>query len=48
MEELKTHGVKPVPMPLRDGHYPGGKALGHGRGYLYPHDFPGHYGKANQ
>lgn len=27
-----------VPMHLRDAHYPGGKALGHGAGYLYPHD----------
>ena len=30
-------------MPLRDSHYPGGKKLGHGVGYLYPHDFPNHY-----
>jgi putative ATPase len=43
MEELKTRGVKPVPLHLRDSHYPGGKAMGHGRGYLYPHDFPGHH-----
>ncbi len=42
-EELRTHGSRPVPVPLRDGHYPGGKKLGHGVGYLYPHDFPGHY-----
>ena len=40
-EELKTHGAKPVPGHLRDSHYPGGKKLGHGAGYLYPHDFPG-------
>ena len=43
MAELKTNGAKPVPVPLRDSHYPGGKAMGHGRDYLYPHDFPGHY-----
>jgi putative ATPase len=43
MEEIRTHGAKPVPKPLRDSHYPGGKAMGHGKGYLYPHDFPGHY-----
>lgn len=30
----------PVPLHLRDAHYPGAKALGHGQGYLYPHDFP--------
>jgi putative ATPase len=29
-----------VPMHLRDAHYPGAKALGHGAGYLFPHDFP--------
>ena len=33
----------PVPVHLRDASYPGAKALGHGKGYLYPHDFPGHY-----
>nr|WP_300338009.1 replication-associated recombination protein A [Actinomyces sp.] len=29
-----------VPPHLRDAHYAGAKALGHGQGYLYPHDFP--------
>lgn len=29
-----------VPMHLRDAHYPGAKALGHGKGYLLPHDYP--------
>lgn len=29
-----------VPMHLRDAHYPGAKALGHGQGYLYPHHHP--------
>ena len=43
MAEIKTNGAKPVPLPLRDGHYPGGKILGHGVGYKYPHDFPAHY-----
>ena len=30
-----------VPPHLRDAHYPGAKQLQHGRGYRYPHDFPG-------
>lgn len=30
-----------VPLNLRDSHYAGAKKLGHGKGYLYPHDFPG-------
>ncbi len=33
----------PVPIHLRGTNYPGAKALGHGKGYLYPHDFPGHH-----
>ena len=28
-----------VPRHLRDAHYPGAKALVHGEGYLYPHNF---------
>jgi putative ATPase len=30
-----------VPPHLRDAHYPGAKKLQHGRGYRYPHDYPG-------
>lgn len=30
-----------VPKQLRDAHYPGAGALGHGTGYKYPHDYPG-------
>jgi putative ATPase len=29
-----------VPMHLRDAHYKGAQMLGHGKGYLYPHDDP--------
>lgn len=29
-----------VPAHLRDAHYAGAESLGHGVGYLYPHDFP--------
>jgi putative ATPase len=29
-----------VPVHLRDSHYPGAAALGHGEGYRYPHDEP--------
>ncbi|MBQ8161588.1 MAG: replication-associated recombination protein A [Clostridia bacterium] len=32
-----------VPVHLRDTHYQGSARLGMGEGYLYPHDFPGHY-----
>jgi putative ATPase len=30
-----------VPAHLRDSHYPGARRLQHGKGYRYPHDFPG-------
>lgn len=43
MEEIQTNGAQPVPPHLRDTHYSGSAKLGHGKGYLYPHDFPGHY-----
>lgn len=29
-----------VPLHLRDAHYAGAGRLDHGKGYLYPHDFP--------
>ena len=32
-----------VPKHIRDAHYKGAKALGHGTGYIYPHDVPGGY-----
>lgn len=41
--DLHQGEVGPVPVHLRDANYPGAAKLGHGRGYLYPHDFPGHF-----
>ena len=35
-----------VPAHLRDAHYPGAAALGHGKGYVYSHDAP--HGVARQ
>ena len=43
MADAERGGYEPVPVHLRDTHYKGASALGHGEGYLYPHDFPGHY-----
>lgn len=38
-----TEGPAPVVPPhLRDAHYEGAGKLGHGAGYRYPHDHPGH------
>lgn len=42
-QDVKAHGALPVPPHLRDAHYSGAERLGHGQGYLYPHDFPGHH-----
>jgi putative ATPase len=30
----------PVPVHLRDAHYPAARTLGHGEGYVYPHTDP--------
>ncbi len=40
ISEGRTLGV---PMHLRDGHYKGAKTLGHGKGYLYSHEYEGNY-----
>lgn len=36
--DVRSGGFGRVPMHLRDAHYPGAKRLGHGKGYVYPHD----------
>src|SRR5262249_41192831 len=38
----REHGALPVPAKLRPGSA-AGRALGHGEGYKYPHDFEGAY-----
>ncbi|KUG56150.1 hypothetical protein AVL60_04745 [Kocuria palustris] len=38
MRDVRQGRTGAVPAHLRDAHYPGAKALGHGAGYLYPHD----------
>jgi len=45
MEAVRTEKTRPVTVHLKDTHYKGAEKLGHGAGYLYPHDFPGHYVK---
>lgn len=35
--------VLPVPDHLKDASYKSAKRLGRGRGYKYPHDYPGHW-----
>ncbi len=43
MQDVKTFGYDQVPVHLRDSAYKGAAALGHGAGYLYPHNFPDNY-----
>ena len=40
MADMRAGKGGQVPAHLRDAHYPGAQSLGHGQGYLYPHDFP--------
>ena len=37
--DVRAGLVGAVPAHLRDAHYPGAGKVGHGKGYLYPHDF---------
>ncbi|MCP4590325.1 MAG: replication-associated recombination protein A [bacterium] len=40
-EDVRSGRTIPVPIHLRDAHYPGASRLGHGEGYVYPHDTAG-------
>jgi putative ATPase len=40
---VRQYGHGSVPLHLRDKHYKGAEKLGHGEGYLYPHDYPNAY-----
>src|SRR5215471_10918637 len=39
--EVRDEPAGAVPPHLRDASYPGAARLGHGKGYVYPHDEPG-------
>jgi putative ATPase len=43
MKDVEEGNLLPVPDHLKDAHYKGAERLGRGKGYKYPHDFPGHY-----
>lgn len=40
--DAETIPDQPVPIHLRDTSFRAADKLGHGKGYKYPHDFPGH------
>jgi putative ATPase len=46
-EDAERGQLGEVPIALRDTHYAGFQRLGNGDGYLYPHDFPGHWVRQN-
>ncbi len=41
MKDVEQEGTRRPPKDLRDSHYPGAKKLEHGKGYKYPHSYPG-------
>ena len=43
LEDVKTKDTGEVPMHIRNAPIEGMENLGYHKGYLYPHDFPGHY-----
>jgi len=43
LELVEREENYPVPPQIKDSSYSGAKKMGHGTGYLYPHDYPGHY-----
>ena len=43
LEDVRSGRTLAVPEHLRDANYKGAKRLGHGQGYEYAHDHPGHF-----
>lgn len=48
LEAVKHQPGLDVPNHLKDAHYKGARALGHGVDYIYPHNLPGHVQKTPQ
>jgi putative ATPase len=42
-EAVRKEPLQPVPDHLKDAHYSGAGRLGAGKGYLYPHNYEGHF-----
>ena len=43
LKDVRTKDCGTRPKHLRDSHYKGAAALGHGQTYRYPHDYPNHF-----
>lgn len=40
IDDVRRGKLGEIPNHLKDAHYKGASALGHGKGYQYPHDYP--------
>ncbi|MFD1471484.1 replication-associated recombination protein A [Companilactobacillus mishanensis] len=40
LEDVRNGKASSIPDDLKDAHYSGAKKLGHGVGYIYPHNYP--------
>ncbi len=43
LKDIEEKTIGQVPVHLRDQSYGSARKLGHGLGYMYPHDYPNHY-----
>ena len=43
LEDVENKDTGEIPMHIRNAPAEGMEKLGYGQGYLYPHDFPGHF-----
>lgn len=43
LDDVRKERTMAVPEHLRDANYPGAAALGHGKGYKYPHNYKGQW-----
>ena len=41
LTDVREANIGQIPDNLKDAHYQGAAKLGHGTGYIYPHDYPG-------
>ena len=44
-QDIENEKTQEVPEHLKDASYRGAEVLGHGKGYKYAHDYPGHFVK---
>ncbi len=45
IERIRSGEYGDIPNTLKDSHYSGAEKIGHGKGYMYAHSYPGHWVK---